>query len=443
MKINNRISYIRKFIYIINVVIIIFFSNIISSTTLKICDSFQARAFIERAQYLPLIPRAIPIFALTSILALGVSNIVKSYLQKHNQYGVSLLLFADFIFCSLIVYYLNFSYRGIFLLLIMNIIFYVKDNKTRIWILLIAQVFYILSDYDILSSRLVMLSLSEYIDYYSTDTKFIILATKNILISINNIGFVVFLYFLLQNKINENRAIRKLNQELQIIASELEVANDQLKDLAKTSEENVKMKERNRLAREIHDIVGHSLTSITTGIEACVELINIDTDLTKTQLNKILDLSRKGLVDIRRSVRELKIDSIAKTELLPAIENLVKDINECTPVKVSLEISGQVTKLKDDENQIVYRIIQESITNSIRHGKATKIQVVILFFEQVLKITVRDNGAGTDEVLEGFGLTHIRERLDMLNGVIYYDSSEHSGFTLNVEIPIRWRNGND
>ncbi len=325
----------------------------------------------------------------------------------------------------------------------MNIIFYVKDNKTRIWILLIAQVFYILSDYDILSSRLVMLSLSEYIDYYSTDTKFIILATKNILISINNIGFVVFLYFLLQNKINENRAIRKLNQELQIIASELEVANDQLKDLAKTSEENVKMKERNRLAREIHDILGHSLTSITTGIEACVELINIDTDLTKTQLNKILDLSRKGLVDIRRSVRELKIDSIAKTELLPAIENLVKDINECTPVKVSLEISGQVTKLKDDENQIVYRIIQESITNSIRHGKATKIQVVILFFEQVLKITVRDNGAGTDEVLEGFGLTHIRERLDMLNGVIYYDSSEHSGFTLNVEIPIRWRNGND
>ncbi len=443
MKVNTRIIFIRKFIYFVNIIIILFFSNIISSTTSNICESFQARAFLERAQYLPIIPRNVPIFALTFIIALGISNLVKSSLQENNNVGMGLLLLVDFISCSLIVYYLNFSYGGIFLLLIMNIIYYVKDNRTRIWMFFVALIFYILSDYDILSSRLVMVSLNEYVNYYSSDTKFFILASKNILTSINNISFVVFLYFLLQNKINENIAIRKLNQELQVIASELGVANIQLKELAKTAEENVKMKERNRLAREIHDILGHSLTSITTGIEACVELIGFDTDLAKTQLNKLLVLSRKGLIDIRRSVRELKIDSIAKTELLPAIRNLIKDINECTPVNILLEIVGEETKLKDDENQIVYRIIQESITNSIRHGKANEIEVVIIFLDHIMKIFIKDNGVGSDQVKEGFGLTHIRERLDMLNGKIDYETWTGRGFITNVEIPIRWGNTND
>jgi len=443
MKVNTRIVVIRKFIYFVNISIILFFSNIISSTTSKICDSFQAREFIERAQYLPIVPRNVPIFALTFMIALGISNVLKSYLQKKNYFGVGILLFGDFIFCALIVYYLNFSYRGIFLLLIMNIIYYIKDNRTRIWMLVVALVFYILSDYDVLSGRLVMVSLNEYVDYYSTDSKFYILASKNILTSINDIGFVIFLYFLLQNKINENRAIRKLNKELRITASELEVANIQLKELAKTSEENVKMKERNRLAREIHDILGHSLTSITTGIEACVELIGIDSELAKKQLNKILELSRKGLLDIRRSVRELKIDSIAKTELLPAIQNLVKDINDCTPVLINLEIAGKVLKLKDDEDQTVYRIIQESITNSIRHGKASEINITIIFYQHTMKISVKDNGIGSNKVNEGFGLTHIRERVDMLNGRIDYETTGNKGFNLNVEIPIRWGNAYD
>ncbi len=443
MEINSRISIIRKFIFCINVAVIIFFFYIISSTTLKICDSFQAREFIERAQYLPVVPQNIPIFALSFMGALGISNILKSTLYKKNLFGVSLLLIVDFLICSMIVYYLNFSYRGIFLVLIMNIIYYVKDNKKRISMLLFALIFYILSDYDVLSSRLTIVSLNEYVDYYSFDKKFLILAGKNILTTINDIGFIVFLYFLLQNKINENKAIRSLNQELRVTASELKVANIQLKDFAKTSEENVKMKERNRLAREIHDILGHSLTSITTGIEACVEMIGFDPELAKKQLRKILLLSRKGLLDVRRSVNELKIDSIAKAELIPAIKTLVNDINECTPIRICLSIKGEVVKLKDDEDQTVYRIIQESITNAIRHGEASKIDLQLLYSEDHLKIIITDDGLGTDYIQEGFGLSHIRERLDMLKGVIEIDTKKGEGFAITVELPIGWEKVND
>lgn len=441
MEKDSRISFIRKSIFFINVAVIVFFSYIISSTTLKICDSFQAREFIERAQYLPIIPQNVPIFALSSMGAMGISNILKSTLYKKNLLLVTLLLIVDFFLCSMIIYFLNFSYRGILLILIMNIIIYVKDNKIRFIMLLLALIFYILSDYDVLSSQLSIVSLNEYVDYYSFDKKFLILAGKNILTTINDIGFIIFLYFLLQSKINENKAIRSLNQELRVTASELKVANIQLKELSKTSEENVKMKERNRLAREIHDILGHSLTSITTGIEACVEMINFDPELAKKQLKKILLLSRKGLLDVRRSVKELKIDSIAKSDLIPAIESLVKDINECTPIKISLRIEGNIVKLKDDEDRMVYRIIQESITNAIRHGEATKIELLLLYLEDQLKIKISDDGLGTDLIKDGFGLTHIRERLDLLKGSVEIDTRKGEGFTITVKLPIGWGDG--
>ncbi len=436
----TRISIIRKMVYIVNVVVILFFSFIISSTTPKIFDGFLARDFLERVQFLPIIPQNIAVFAMLYMLALGGSNIVKSYLLKKNFFGVQLLLLVDFLLCFMIVYYMNFSYRGIFLLLMMNIITYAKEPYSRIWMLVFAIISFILVDYDIWSNRFAMLSLTEYVDYNPAETKFFMLVGKNLLTSINEIGFIAFLYVLLQNKINENEAIRSLNTKLRETASELKIANIQLEDYAETMEENAKMKERNRLAREIHDILGHSLTSITTGLEACVSIIGYEPEVAKKQLAKILDLSRKGLNDVRRSVRELKVDIISKSELIPAITAMVNDINECTPVKIDMKISGLILKLKEDEEQTVYRIIQESITNAIRHGKANHIDLHVDYYQHTIKVMIKDNGIGSLNVEEGFGLTHIRERVSMLNGTVEYESISGEGFTINVGIPIRWGN---
>lgn len=443
MIVTTRIAIIRKLNFAINFIIILFFTFVISSTTEKICDSFQARSFLEKAQYLPVIPWKLPVYASGFMILLGVSNFIKGYLIKKQKMGVTILLVIDFFACIMITFYLNFSYRGIFLLLIANFIYYISNNQLRIWMLVIALSCYIIFDYDILSNRLVILSINEYINYYSNNSKFYIQACKNIFSSLNDIGFIIFIYFLLQNKINENKDIRLLNQQLQVTASELELANIQLKEYATEYGEIVKMKERNRLAREIHDILGHSLTSITTGIEACMEIIGINPELAKKQLEKILELSRKGLLDVRRSVRELKIDSLKKYELIPAIKNLVSDINVCTAVKVDVSIKGTILKLKDDEEQTIYRIIQESITNAIRHGKANHIFVDIEYVNHTILIRIKDDGIGCENIIAGFGLTHIRERVEMLNGNVSYHSVNEKGFEVNVEIAVRWGNAYD
>ncbi len=433
----ERITWIRRGMFLINVCIILLFFFIISYTTNLICSDFHAREFIERAQYLPLQPERMLAYALGFLVAIILSNYFKNKLDD-RQLAVHILLILDFIFCSMIVYYMNFSYRGIYLILIMNVFLYTKENIFRIWALTIAMFFYILADYEIFAGWLKILSIQDYVLYHPTQIRFYMLSAKNVITSLNQIAFIVFLYFLLRSKIDENKAIRKLNKKLRSTATELELANIQLKDYANTLEENTKMKERNRLAREIHDILGHSLTSIATGLEACIEILGINPEMAKKQLEKILDLSRKGLVDVRLSVKELKVDQRSKEDFIPAIRELVRDINECTPVQVDLIISGKEPHLKGDEEQIIYRILQESLTNAIRHGKASKIQLNVEFGQHVLNIMVKDNGIGCDSVEEGFGLTHIKEWLEFLNGEMTYTSAKGQGFKVEVRVPIRW-----
>ncbi len=436
-KLTERISWIRRGMFLVNVCIILLFFFIISYTTNQICNEFHAREFIERAQYLPLLPEKMLAFALGYLFAIGLSNVLKSRLAA-NPLAIWILLVLDFLFCFMTVYYMNFGYRGIYLLLMMNVFLYTKENISRIWVLTVALIFYILADYEIFAGRLKILSIQDYVVYNTPRIRFYMLAGKNIITSLNEIGFIVFLYFLLRNKIDENKAIRKLNKKLRSTATELELANIQLKDYAAALEENTKMKERNRLAREIHDILGHSLTSITTGMEACIEILGVNPELARNQLEKLLELSRKGLVDVRRSVKELKVDQIAKSEFIPAVRGLVGDVNECTPVKVNLTITGKEPSLKEDEEQIIYRIIQESLTNAIRHGKAIHIDLSLEFGQHELTIRVDDDGIGCDEVEEGFGLTHIKEWLELLNGDLSYETGRNKGFRLRVHIPLRW-----
>lgn len=434
----TKIVIVKKMNYLINVIIILFFSFVIVSTTNEICNSYQAREFIEKAQYLPMIPWKIPVYATIYMFLLGLSNVIKGKLINSESMWIIVFLIIDILLAITIVFYLNFSYRGIFLLLITNILYYSKKNIHRIALLGLMLLLYIFLDYDILSNRLSVFSINEYINYYSNESRFYIQGAKNILISLNDIGFILFIFFLLQNKIHENTEIRQLNTQLKTTATELELANLRLREYAKESVNNVKMKERNRLAREIHDILGHSLTSLTTGIEACISMVDSNPILAQKQLNNLLELSRKGLIDVRRSVRELKIDSLSKYDLIPAIKKLITDINECTPVVVELMIHGTILKMKQDEEETIYRIIQETITNAIRHGKASRIEVGISFIGHSVQIIIQDNGNGCEKVDKGFGLTHIEERVNMLSGTVSYGPQKSRGFTVNIDIPIRW-----
>ncbi len=201
----------------------------------------------------------------------------------------------------------------------------------------------------------------------------------------------------------------------------------------------VETRERNRLAREIHDTLGHALTGIITGIEACTALMDVAPEATKEQLKAIAEVARQGITDVRRSVKALRPDALEKYNLEKALQQTIDEMRTATNAMIDYQCTTDLNCFNTDEEDVIYRIVQECITNSIRHGKAKYIQISIEREYNLMKICIRDNGIGCKDVKRGFGLHHMEERLNMLHGSLKYDGSD--GFMVEAQIPIRWGNG--
>ena len=427
---NKKVQWSYLATYGLNFIAIVFIAMTFYATTNKISADGSARAFLETVYSLPHVPWAVPVYTIVLISVFGIMNIIIAKLQNRNKWMTIGLMLFNFLVCMLISYYLNYSYKGIFLLFVASIFLFNIHFGVRLTFLLIASFSFIFMDFDLLH----VVSFKDYVNYYDASTQIYYFTMKNTFDSFSFILAIIFFITLIQSKIKENKEYVLLNSQLNEKVEELKVANAKLADYSKLSVENAKAKERNRMAREIHDILGHSLTSIATGLEACRSLAE---GHLKTQLKKIRDIANKGLLDVRRSVRELKVDSIQKYELISALENLVQEVNGISHCLATMKIEGQMFLLKEDEEQMIYRVVQESITNSLRHGCAKQIDIAIVFGQTDVYIEVKDDGKGCDMIDKGFGLTHIEERVSGFNGKVKFSSKRGQGFVTKVYLPLR------
>lgn len=436
---HKNLHLIKMIMFLLNFIIIVFMSMIIYHTTELISANYIARDFLEKVKSVPIAPWKVPAFSLALLTILFFSVYIRE--KYWNQVKPLVYLFAavDITLCMAIMYYLNFGYKGVILLAIANIILYIEGNRKKYLFVTAAILVYIFVDYDIFSIRLTLFSLNDYLQHYTSMQRLYIFGIRNILFSLNEMLFIVFMVIVIQNQVDENKKIKELYDKLYQTAEELKVANIHLQEYGRKSEDMVKTKERNRLAREIHDTVGHTLTGIATGLEACIELIDWDVGKTKMQLVKIADLAKRGLVEIRRSVRALRPDAVERLSLIPAIQKLADDITECTKTTVALSIDGDVKKLWIEEEEAAYRLIQESITNAVRHGKAKEIRINFRFCDEVIKIDIQDDGIGCQSLAEGFGLKHIREMVEILQGTALFSAPPGGGFTIHAVLPIKGR----
>ena len=232
--------------------------------------------------------------------------------------------------------------------------------------------------------------------------------------------FILYMVLFISQQTSEKQEILNLNQQLQ-------QANEQLRIYAEESAHTAQVQERNRLAREIHDTLGHVLTGITAGADACIQMI--------------ADTARNGMNDVRRSVKALRPDSLEKENLSGALNKMCTSMAQSSGTQIQLEESLAGLTLSQDEEDCVYRTVQEGITNAIRHGHATRVQVRCHIEDGVLEVSVRDNGIGCKSVTPGFGLQHMQERMLMLGGTFWYENSD--GFCIRAEIPLRKTPGSE
>ena len=219
--------------------------------------------------------------------------------------------------------------------------------------------------------------------------------------------------------------LRKSEDKLIKANKELEVYADSIKELTL-------LEERNRISREIHDSVGHSLSTIIIQLGAIEKIAQSDGEIAASMAVNLRDFAKHGLEEIRKALKELKPKEFKEYETLLIIESLIKDFSKLTGIDVKLGFSKDKWQLDEKTSLVIYRVIQEFLSNSSKHGKPTKINIFIHFDDDYLIITMQDNGIGTDNIEPGMGLTSLTERVKELGGEVKYESGKGKGFLLRI-----------
>ena len=412
----------------INAVVIIYNASLFLLSTKYISVHYYARDFLNKVSYITRTPQNI---FFESIFLFIILVLLMKLREKDNLKMANGLVYIEIILSFLLIIRLNGSYNGILLFVFADLLYNMRNIKHMALLLLMAFGLLLISDYNILSNIIHMPSIESYLSFYPNSSRTFMLFAKNILASLN---VVVFILYLICQVLVQQEETKKISKELQLASK----VNDELKTYSALSEKMAEDKERKRISREIHDTLGHALTGISAGIDACIALIDYSVDETKKQLSIISGVARQGLKDVRRSMKKLRPDTLERESLESAIEKLITETMSTS--KVSIEFQSFLPSLvfEDDEEDTIYRIVQEGITNAIRHGHASRIFINFKKVDIWLVIRIRDNGIGCKDIHKGFGLTHMKERVDMLHGTVTYSSN--NGFQVVAKLPIRWRN---
>jgi signal transduction histidine kinase len=220
----------------------------------------------------------------------------------------------------------------------------------------------------------------------------------------------------------------------------LDEAHRRLGEYAVQVEDLATIQERNRLAREIHDSLGHHLTAIHVHLEAARTLLDgqpaPDAPLAAigTSLDKAQSLTQEGLAEVRRSVAALRASPLEGRSLQEALTTVV---DECCRAGIAAElvVRGVPRPLLPPAKQALFRAAQEGLTNVRKHAQASQAEVTLDYGNEVVCLTVQDNGIGAVEAGSGFGLLGVRERVQLLGGRAEVHSAPGEGFRLQVEVP--------
>jgi len=244
-------------------------------------------------------------------------------------------------------------------------------------------------------------------------------------------GFVFFIAVsvsLIQQQQERERAERLL--------AELEAAHRQLQAYAVQVEALAVAEERNRLAREIHDSVGHYLTTITVQLEAAGKLVAARPEQAAAAIATAQGLAREGLAEVRRSVAALRASPLDMASLGEAIGEVAENLC-ASGITTTFTIEGEVRPLPIQARMALYRAAQEGLTNVRKHANASAAQVTLTYEPERVALTISDNGTGQrGEEAGGFGLLGLRERVALLGGSLEAGDCPEGGFRLRVMVPV-------
>ena len=431
MRPQKSIFYSKIALMVINLVAIVYNASIYLFATNYVAAKGFSHSLLERLDAIPGSPSLI---FWVSISLYGSLLLVMYYRERHpNQLSVyDKATIIEILLMLVIFSVLHSSYNGLILLVFADI-FYgskefnaSKDKKYWFSFIILSFGMLLLSNYDLMSLFIKLPSLDSYIRFYPESVRLLLLFGKNFLYSLNIVVFMISLLFYILSAITERH---RIEEELRMASQ----ANRELNSYLALSEKIAEDRERKRIAREIHDTLGHALTGISAGIDAVKVLVDIDTNRAKEQLNNVSVVVRDGIRDVRGSLNKMRPGALENNTLKEALIKIIREYEAISNLEIHLRYEWDNIDLDIAKEDIVFRVIQESITNSVRHGHAKTIWIELLEEEEAYVMTIQDDGIGFDELHYGYGLKQMQERLMIIGGSVRFENRD--GFYTHIEIP--------
>ncbi len=225
---------------------------------------------------------------------------------------------------------------------------------------------------------------------------------------------------------NLKNAINELNQK-----------NDELQDYSRVVEALAVERERNRFARDVHDTFGQYMTVLNTMIKGCIISCDKDITLTKEKLRSAAEITKEGLKELRMAVTGLSTLKFEQNGMKYKLVNMIKNF-KASGFAVELSLDIDIDSLTVEYFTFIFRLCQEALTNSVRHGMASNCSIVLQYLHGRLRLFISDNGCGCTKINKGMGLTGMEQRTKELNGKIQYGTSGERGFNIYVEVPYSY-----
>ncbi|NLV76450.1 MAG: hypothetical protein GX023_05630 [Tissierellia bacterium] len=339
----------------------------------------------------------------SSILLILVINdqlrLNSSYIYKNLKTYCASILISTFI-GAILVYFVG-GYIGVYQYVILMDIAFLKNEKAMKYL-------YILNIFLIIFILLLRITLLEGIGILQVLRENILdFLMVSALLFFNTTS--VFSYRAL---IIEKNRVEKLNEEIEKLTIE---------------------KERNRVAQEIHDNLGHNLVALNMNLDVVGNMLDEDNEIEDIIL-RCQRLTKNSMENLRKVVYALKDEELSQGFIV-AIENLIHNIDDGSNIRIVSNIDENIENYSPEYKNIIYTTIKESITNSIKHGKCSEIEIDLKIEDEIF-ISIKDDGVGCEEILKGNGLIGIEGKMDNFGGKVLYIIEEGDGFEIIVKLPI-------
>ena len=418
---------VKNTMFILNVIIVLFYVAVIAITTKYIIGNDLARSFLDKVMYMPTAPVYIISGSVGLLLCLAYCVYYREFNNIRNKTINYLYSLLEVVISVILIFLIYLSYNGIILFVFCDCMYHLKKGLKYQVLLVALGLIYLLANYEIVTYFYTLVNIEEYFLVYDASIRNCLIIIKRLLEGFNIILFIIFMIIYILKQIQENEYISK---KLSMVA----MINKKMQKYVIVTEKFGEKNERKRLARELHDTIGHALAGMAVGGDACITMIDKNPQLAKAQLKVISKAIRKGMKDVRNSLNKMRPDFLQQYRLKEAIEKMKEEISNVTDLKINLNYQIDETGFDTKIEDILFRVIQESITNSIRHGLATVVDINIYKENNLLCLKIKDNGKGCKAINYGFGLKQMVERVSQIRGDINFYSE--NGFTTEIKIPL-------